>query len=227
MKKLLFGIFAHPDDEAFGPSGYLYQAAQSGVDVHLIVITDGEAGHNENIKNLAKVRLSEYKESCKRIGTKSEYALHYPDGELGNNLYFEIAQKLSNHIEHTVKNYTEDLEIELLTYETRGITGHLDHIAVSYMTTFVYENLKKSTPKNIVLGKLRYYCLPKEIVKECNCDWVYMPCGCNSDEIDERVSFKNVLEQRLHIMRAHESQKNDMKEVLKLNIDADHFIFYS
>ena len=220
-------MFAHPDDEAFGPAGYLYQSAQAGMDVHLVAITDGEAGHNEGYQNLAEVRLSEWIESCKRIGTKSNYALHYPDGGLCNNLYIEIVDKLSKQIIETVKNYHEKVELEFVTYEPRGVTGHLDHIAVSYMTTFVYEKLKKFTPENIILGKLRYYCMPKEIVAECNCNWVYMPCGCNRDEIDERVSFKEVAEQRLHIMEAHESQKKDMQEVLKLNIDSDCFMFYS
>ena len=55
MKKLLFGIFAHPDDEAFGPSATLYKAAQAGTDVHLIVVTDGDSGANvDGHKDLAK-----------------------------------------------------------------------------------------------------------------------------------------------------------------------------
>lgn len=237
MKKLLFGIFAHPDDEAFGPSGYLYQTAQSGTDVHLITITDGEAGHNEGYENLAEVRMSEWAESCKRIGVKSKHALHYPDGGLSNNLYLEIVRKIRKIIDNVVSKYDEKVEIAFITYEQRGITGHLDHIAVSYMTTYVYEKLNDSTYENIKLDKLRYYCLPKELVRKCNCDWLYMPCGCQADEIDERVSFEEVLEQRIHIMKAHKSQKNDMKEALRRHeisdhsksraCCTDHFIYYS
>ena len=36
MKKIIFGIFAHPDDEAFGPSGTLLLETRSGTELHLI-----------------------------------------------------------------------------------------------------------------------------------------------------------------------------------------------
>ena len=46
MKKFLFAIFAHPDDEAFGPSGTLVLEAQSGAELHLVTLTPGQNGQN-------------------------------------------------------------------------------------------------------------------------------------------------------------------------------------
>ena len=64
MKKVIFGIFAHPDDESFGPSGTLLKLRRSGYDLHLIVLTDGEAGVNpDGIENLGEVRLQEWRRS--------------------------------------------------------------------------------------------------------------------------------------------------------------------
>ena len=43
-KRSLLGIFAHPDDETFGPGGTLAKYAREGVDVHVAIATDGAAG---------------------------------------------------------------------------------------------------------------------------------------------------------------------------------------
>ena len=40
MKKTVFCVIAHPDDEAFGPSGKLATLSQTH-DVHVVCVTDG------------------------------------------------------------------------------------------------------------------------------------------------------------------------------------------
>ena len=44
MKTVLFGIFAHPEDESFGPCGTLLKAIEAGFEVHLITLPVTEAG---------------------------------------------------------------------------------------------------------------------------------------------------------------------------------------
>ncbi|MFZ2494806.1 MAG: PIG-L family deacetylase [Candidatus Saccharimonadales bacterium] len=62
MKKVIFGIFAHPDDEAFGPAGTLIQEVQNGSEVHLITLTAGQAGSNpDNHEDPGAIRLKEWK----------------------------------------------------------------------------------------------------------------------------------------------------------------------
>lgn len=234
MKKLLFGIFAHPDDEAFGPSASLYHAARSGTDVHLILATDGEAGTNtDNIPDLAALRLEEWKESGKRIGATSGLALHYPDGGLCNDLYLEIAEKIINHIHNICGDYNEKLLIEFMTFDHDGVSGHLDHIAISFITTYVYLSLQKSDEKNITIGRLLYYCLPEAMVPEPDTRWLYMPQGKKPQEVDEIFDFQEMVDKKLFIMQAHHSQRKDMEEIIlthqnKAAADCrcDHFRYY-
>ncbi len=233
MKKVIFGIFAHPDDEAFCPSAYLYRQAQSGADVHLVVATDGDAGRNEGYENLAEQRHAEWLESGRRIGAASNLALHYPDGGLCNNLYLEIAGLITNFIHETLHGYDQPVDVELVTLEQAGITGHLDHIAISFITTYVFEQLKTDPPANTHVGRLLYYCLPKALAPECDCNWLYMPAGRSDAEIDFTHNFADIADKKLHIMQAHESQKKDMEEVILAHANdpslqaactTDHFI---
>ena len=43
----LLGVFAHPDDESFGPGGTLAKYAREGVEVHVCTVTDGNAGSRD------------------------------------------------------------------------------------------------------------------------------------------------------------------------------------
>ena len=65
-RKVLLGVFAHPDDESFGPGGTLARYARQGVAVHVIIATDGIAGTVDNDgrlrdhDSLAQVRSAGY-----------------------------------------------------------------------------------------------------------------------------------------------------------------------
>lgn len=215
MKKVLFGVFAHPDDESFGPSASLYNEAQNGTDVHLVLVTDGEAGTNpDNIQNLGELRIKEWQESGKLIGAKTGTALHYPDGGLNNNLYLEIAEKISDFVNQTIDTYQEDIEIEFMTFENLGITGHLDHVAVSFITTFCYLKLREKPPKQVSVGKLKYYCLPLEASPRPATHWIYMPTGKKPENVDEVFDYSDLIDKKLEIMKAHYTQKADMQAVL-------------
>lgn len=215
MKNILFGIFAHPDDEAFGPSATLYKMAHSGTDVHLILVTDGEAGRNsDHVSNLAEVRLAEWQKSGQLIGVSSGKALHYPDGGLSNDLYLKVAAQIMKHVNSILSGYTEALTISFMTFENSGISGHLDHIAVSYITTYVYKKLQNKGTPNHTFGPLRYFCLPKSIAPKAIIDWLYMPAGKKVEEIDEVVSYPELAAQKHAIMRAHHSQREDMEQIL-------------
>lgn len=233
MKTLVFGIFAHPDDEAFGPSATLYRAAQSGADVHLVLVTDGESGTNpDNDRDLAQTRLMEWRKSSELIGVHSGVALHYPDGGLSNNLYLEIAEKIIEHIQKTLDTYEEPVSVEFITFEPGGITGHLDHIAVSHITTFVYLRFREQQKGSVEIGKLKYYCLPHSMATAPATNWIYMPCGKEKSEVDECTDFSDIAEKKLEIMRAHYTQRSDMEQILShQNTDnpdclCDHFTYF-
>lgn len=234
MKKLLFGIFAHPDDEAFGPSASLYHAAQNGTDVHLILLTDGESGNNpDEVSDLAQVRLKEWEESGAFIGVKSQHALHYPDGGINNNLYLEIAEKILAAVREVLKTYSNEVSVDFMTYEQGGITGHLDHIAASYITTFVYLKLRKEQSTHHHIQTLKYYCLPQCLAPETNTSWLYMTCGKADAHCDEIFDYTELKEIKLKIMKAHRSQRDDMQAIVRQQTATnnpcrykDHFCYF-
>lgn len=234
MKKILFGIFAHPDDEAFGPSASLYHAAQTDTDVHLVVITDGEGGTNtDNVPDLGSVRIKEWHASGKLIGAQSQKAFHYQDGSLSNSLYHEIADLLLVHVSEVAASYKDAIMVDFMTYEQGGITGHLDHIATHFITTYVYVKLRNNPPQNIRIGTLKYYCLPHDLAAAPNTDWLYMCCGKTDAHCDEIFDFTDIADKKLEIMRAHHSQREDMKAVLEAGAKSgspsslkDHFCYF-
>src|SRR6266404_8429920 len=102
MKKTVVAIFAHPDDEAFGPGGTLAKLSKD-YEVYLLCATKGEAGKNSeagtNNQNLGKVRENELINAAKILGIKKVYFLDFVDGTLSNNLYHQLASKIKKHLE--------------------------------------------------------------------------------------------------------------------------------
>jgi LmbE family N-acetylglucosaminyl deacetylase len=194
--KSLVCVFAHPDDEAFGPSGLIAQEAQKR-DVYIICVTNGDSYGDTK---LGKIRKEEIKASARILGVKKVFLLGYKDGTLNNNLY----HKLTGKIEEIVKTVKADT---LLTYEPRGVSGHIDHIAVSMITTFVFEKLK-------FVKTLLYHCLPVEQTKFIRGYFIYFPPGYKKNEIDRVEDVKEVWDKKIEAIKAHKSQAKDGKMIL-------------
>lgn len=145
MKKSIFAIFAHPDDEAFGPSGTLLSEEKAGNDIHLILLTSGDAGMNpDQHEDLGKVRLSEWQAAAKLIGATSTTFLGYEDGKLCNQAMVEIGEKIINTIDETIGSQQINGTIELLSNDLNGITGHIDHIIAARAACYAFYRLKAS-----------------------------------------------------------------------------------
>ncbi len=195
-------MFAHPDDEAFGPGGSIAIFAKDH-DVYVICVTNGDAGKNSSKKTeeLSEIRRKELLESAKILGVKKVYFLGYKDGSLCNNMYHDVARNLKLQLEK-IKPET------ILTFENRGISGHIDHIAVSMATTYVFERL--SFAKTLL-----YYCISdrsRELNKEY---YIYFPPGYKKSEIDKVVQTKDVWDTKVKAMHCHQSQIHDVERILK------------
>lgn len=201
MRRIV-GIFAHPDDEALGPSGTLATLAKEN-EVYLICVTPGEAAGQtaEEKKTIGAVRKDEMRHSAKILGIKEIFFLNYEDGKLCNELYHRLAHDLQMKI--------EELRPEtLLTFEMRGVSGHIDHITVSLVTTFIFN-------KYSFIKKLMYYCISRE-KSDCMRDYfIYCPPGYTKDQVDEVVDVSQVWEIKLRAMKEHHSQKGDVERFLK------------
>lgn len=220
-KKIIVGVFAHPDDEAFGPSGYLYMQSQAGVDVHLLLVTDGATGVNNGYDDLAATRHDEWKRAGRIMGVASQNTLGYADGTLSNNNYETICDEIKSHVKKIVESYDEKIKIDFLTLDPNGITGHIDHVFVSSVTTCAYVRLKKECHGCMEIGTLRYSCIPRSFAPEPRMEWLLAPMGRSSDEIDETIDIRSVKDIKRSIMRCHQSQLHDVEAAIAMQDNAE------
>jgi LmbE family N-acetylglucosaminyl deacetylase len=202
MKKTAVAIFAHPDDEAMGPAGTIAKLAKT-YDMHIICVTNGDAAGKtpEEKAVIAATRKEELRKSAEILGVSEVHFLEYHDGQLCNNLYQEIAEQIQKELELSQPEV-------VVTFEHRGVTGHLDHIAVSFITTFV-------TCKLPFVRKTMYYCLNKKRREQITDYFIYFPKGYEENEIDEVVDISNEWDQKVAAMYCHKSQMHDVERVHK------------
>lgn len=218
MRKVVAAVFAHPDDEAFGPGGTLAKLALTH-DVFIITATGGEAGQcdvDDPDHNLSDLRKHELLSSAKILGIKRVFFLGFEDGTLSNSLYHEIASK----VEEKLIELQPDI---VITFEAGGVSGHIDHITISFVTTYVTLRLKK-TPK------LYYYCITTQESKTMGKDYfIYFPTGYDPEKVDWTNDISEVWETKKSAMLAHKSQKHDANRVLKTlkNLPKkEHFLLF-
>jgi N-acetylglucosamine malate deacetylase 2 len=227
MKQVTVGIFAHPDDESFGPSGTLLNMVQNGTDVHLLLITDGEAGSNpSNAPDLGKLRLDEWSRATELIGARSTAALHFPDGELSHSMHIAIGAALHAEMHRIIESYAEPIELSIMTFDLLGLTGHLDHIAAGYLATHQFYSLKYDTPANVTMKELWYYCLSREQAPSQEWTDYYMPIGRDDTFINRTVDVSDILQRKIAVMDAHVSQIADAETQKQLGtelLSREHF----
>lgn len=200
--KPVVGVFAHPDDEVFGPGGTLALLAKEGRDAYIICVTNGDAGLNssDDTRELGEIRREELQNSAKALGIKEVFFLDYRDGTLSNNLYHEIAEKIQEILEKL------DPEI-ILTMEPRGVSGHIDHITVSMISSYLFEKMTS-------IKEIWYYALTEEARNIQTPYFIYFPPGYKASEISRTIDIAPVWDQKVAAMQQHKSQKHDIDKIL-------------
>jgi N-acetylglucosamine malate deacetylase 2 len=207
MKKIIFGIFAHPDDEAFGPAGTLLMEAKAGTELHLITLTRGEAGANpDESADLGAVRLSEWKEAGQLLGAQTMDYLEYQDGKLNNQDMIEIGKRIIAMVSSSLQTAPNDASVEFITLDLNGYTGHIDHIVASRAACYAFYSLKKTDNR---MSRIRLACLPEKIIPRSNTDWIFMEAGRSPNEISETIDARHLRDDIIAIMQCHRSQRAD------------------
>lgn len=128
MKRLLC-VFAHPDDECYGPGGTIARCALDGGDVYMTTFTAGEAGSIGISKTLARDELArrrrcELAEACDALGVREHRILGAPDGGVARvDPGWAVGEILAD-----IRRVRPHVA---LTFHRRGVSGHPDHIAVA------------------------------------------------------------------------------------------------
>jgi N-acetylglucosamine malate deacetylase 2 len=220
MQKRILVTVAHPDDEAFGPGGTIAKYTAEGVNVHILSATRGESGQldeilrskikdqrskidNKEIK-IQEIREKELINSAKTLGVSSVEFMDYIDGQLCNNLYHKITARIMDKI-HDFKPQV------ILTMDRLGVSGHIDHITVSLATTYSFLHTHEPL-------KLYYEVMTKKDrlnQKRLDDYFIYFPEGYDEDEITTKIDYSKYFEKKKKAMLMHESQMNDVRNILK------------
>jgi len=141
--RTLLGVFAHPDDESFGPGGTLAKYAREGVDVHVCIATDGASGSTvpDSVESgasdaLAEVRKYELSCACEILGVHL-HTLGYRDsgmeGSADNHHPDSLYQADMDVVAGQLVSLVERVKPQvLITHDPTGGYFHPDHIRVNH-----------------------------------------------------------------------------------------------
>jgi LmbE family N-acetylglucosaminyl deacetylase len=171
-QRRLLAIFAHPDDESFGPGGTLARYACQGVEVHVCTVTGGAAGSYDphmvetgQTSALARVRRQEL-ECASRILGVHLHLLDYrdsgmagaPDNEHPDSLYQADLEDVARDLLRLVYEVCPHV---ILTHDPTGGYFHPDHVKVNQAVTRVWDMLSEAWRP----ARLYYSVLPRSAVR--------------------------------------------------------------
>lgn len=143
-RRLLIAL-AHPDDESFGYGGLISRYVAEGVDVYLIVSTNGDVGtvapeFLERYNSVAEVRLAELDCASEILGFKKVFKFGYKDSGMMNSQTSQhpdcswqaSREELAQRVVEVIREVRPQV---VLTFNKYGGYGHPDHIAIQRATT--------------------------------------------------------------------------------------------
>jgi LmbE family N-acetylglucosaminyl deacetylase len=166
--RTLVAVLAHADDE--GPiAPVLARYAREGVQVYMIVVSDGSAGAGQQGhvprpdtaltgEELATTRAEEARCAAEALGVHPPIALGFPDGKLGDytgdrTLVYRATQRIAEELQRLHPDV-------VITWGPDGGTGHPDHRIVSSIVTQLQRTGAPGVPE-----RLFYMSLPVESMR--------------------------------------------------------------
>ena len=169
--RVLVALLAHADDET-AASPVLARYAREGVQVHLLVASDGSAGSGSRgylVRSdsgpegdaLASQRADEARCAAAALGAREPILLGFPDGKLGDytgdrSLIYRLTERIAKEIERLRPDV-------VITWGPDGGTGHPDHRIVSNIATQLLRADAPGMPE-----RLFYMYLPVEAFRMTN-----------------------------------------------------------
>lgn len=145
-QRTLLAVFAHPDDETFGPGGTLARYAAAGVSVHYLCATRGDVGEvdaalisQNGHASAADLRTAELKCASQILGLAGVEFLGYRDSGMEGSpenlhpqsLYQADRVRLAGEVTAAIRRLRPQV---VITFDPFGGYGHPDHIAIHYAT---------------------------------------------------------------------------------------------
>lgn len=167
--RTLVAVLAHADDE--DPAApMLARYAREGVQVHLLIATDGGQGTGfaaargdtaPREQELVRARIEEARCAAQALGAKAPILLSFPDGKLGDYVGDRtLAYRLTQRIAEELQRLHPDV---IVTWGPDGGTGHPDHRMISNIVTQLQRAGAPGVPERIF-----YMYLPAEAIRTMN-----------------------------------------------------------
>ncbi len=182
--RTLLAVFAHPDDETFGPGGTLARYAAQGVNVHYACATRGEVGTVDpemlqGFETIGDLRWSELIAASRILGLTGLHWLGYRDsgmpGTEDNRNPLALVQADHTVLVGKIVALIRTLRPQVvITFDPCGGYGHPDHVATHYAakSAFSLAGDPAQYPEQVAQGlepfaphKLYYTAFPKGFVK--------------------------------------------------------------
>ncbi len=161
-KLSLLAVFAHPEDESFGPAGTLAKYASEGVQVSLVTATRDHAPLDDAPR--ARNRVC----ACRASGIRRACLFDFAPGELS-----QVAPEI---IEEGIVRVIREIRPQVvITFGPEGLAGDVDNRIISAATTNAFRRAGDASrfPQHLTDGlgaytpKKLYYCvLPQSVVTQ-------------------------------------------------------------
>jgi LmbE family N-acetylglucosaminyl deacetylase len=197
-------VVAHPDDMEFGCGGTVALWAREGLELTLVIVTDGSKGSADpdmSSDRLIKLRQDEQRAAAAVLGVGQVEFLGYPDG------YLEHTLDLRKDIARMIRTYRPDRLITMTPYRslaTNAYINHPDHLAVGDATlAAIYPTARD----RLTFPDLAAAGLEPHKVRE-----VYIQ---GAEQPDCWIDVESTLDQKIAALREHKSQISDMDGMAK------------
>jgi LmbE family N-acetylglucosaminyl deacetylase len=204
----LVAVFAHPDDEAFGPAAAVARAVAEGAEAHLICATRGEAGTigrsaTYHPSLLARVRSAELERSAAVLGYRSLHILDYPDRGVDSITPARGVADLLAHLDAIDPHL-------VLTFHPLGISGHPDHRAMTAFTTAAVEERAGRHGRQTAL---HFYTVPASVARAI--DFRRMPL-VDDAEISVEIATDGFAAHKHRAIHCHRTQLPFYRQLMSL-----------
>lgn len=195
-------VYAHPDDESFGPAAILAKYARAGARIYGLFATAGERGHTDlqpppTPARLARLRQHDLREAAATIGFTDLEVLSYKDGSLAQVSPQEIEERILAMIQRTRPDV-------LITFGPAGITRHPDHLAIHRTASAAFYAARV---EGLGVKELYYDAVPAAQARELQLEG--LPCG----EPNTWIDVADTIQIKIEALRLHGRHIVDAREM--------------
>lgn len=218
VPRRILTVYAHPDDEAFGPAAALARYAREGAKLYGIVFTPGQHGESTiepppSPTELARVREADLRDAAATIGYAEVDLLDYEDSKLDQAPPAELTAKVLE----AIRRYPPEV---VITFGPGGITHHPDHIAVHHLTVAAF---RQAQAEGLDVQELYYDAVPP--ARAAAMDLIGLPDGAPNTWIEVAQTAPIQLA-ALRCYARHVQDARDMVARLEGNPPRPYATFY-